>query len=186
MDSFSRVAEHILNPATGLGALVCGVVFSLIAGIVAALLKRALSDILKHDQHRRIDRTYAIFLVQLLQIGIYVCFLILYMHIVPALHSLATALLAGVSVISVVFGLAAQNTLGNLVAGIAVILYRPFGVGDTIQVIAPRGSETGVVESISLGYTVLITSDNRRVMVPNSAAMNQTTVNLTHANLPPT
>jgi small-conductance mechanosensitive channel len=90
-----------------------------------------------------------------------------------------------VSVISVVLGLAAQNTLGNLVAGIAVLLYRPFRVGDTVQVTAPRGSETGVVESITLGYIVLVTPDNRRVMVPNSAVMNQTTVNLTQARLPP-
>ncbi len=87
------------------------------------------------------------------------------------LHSIATALLTGVSVVSVVFGLAAQNTLGNLVAGIAVLLYRPFQVGDTIQVVAPKGNEIGMVDSISLGYTILITSDHRRVMVPNSAVI---------------
>ena len=97
------------------------------------------------------------------------------------------ALLAGVSVVSVIFGLAAQNTLGNLVAGIAVLLYRPFRVGDLIQVTAPRGNEIGEVESISLGYTILVTSDHRRVMVPNSAVMSQTTVendSLTHADPP--
>jgi len=90
--------------------------------------------------------------------------------------------LTGVSVVSVVLGLAAQNTLGNLVSGVALLLYRPFRVGDTIEVTAPKGHETGVVDSISLGFTILVTSDHRRVMVPNSAIMNQTTVNLTYAD----
>jgi small conductance mechanosensitive channel len=78
-----------------------------------------------------------------------------------------------------VLGLAAQNTLGNLIAGISLLLYRPFKVGDRLQVTAPTGLETGVVESLNLGYTVLKTDDNRRVVVPNSAIASQTTINLT-------
>jgi small-conductance mechanosensitive channel len=41
-----------------------------------------------------------------------------------------------------------------------------------------------VVKGISLGYTDLITTDNRHVMVPNSAIMSQTTVNLTYMTPP--
>ena len=180
-----RIAREFLNPMTGVGAVFYAILFFVVASTLAAVLRRALNKLLQRDRHLRIDRTYAIFLAQLFQIGIYISFLVLYAHVIPALHSVATALLAGVSVISVVLGLAAQNTLGNLVAGIAVLLYRPFAVGDTIQVIAPRGNETGIVESISLGYTILVTSDNRRVMIPNSVVMSQTTVNLTKASLPP-
>jgi small-conductance mechanosensitive channel len=75
--------------------------------------------------------------------------------------------------------LAAQNTLGNLIAGISLVLYRPFKIGDRLQVTAPAGQETGVVESLNLGYTVLKTDDNRRIVVPNSLMASQTTVNLT-------
>ena len=180
-----RIARDFLNPSTGVGAVFYAILFLFIASLLATMLRRIVNNLLQHDRNLHIDRTYALFLTQLFQAVIYVAFLILYAHLIPELHSIATALLAGVSVISVVLGLAAQNTLGNLVAGIAVLLYRPFHIGDTIQVAAPRGSETGIVESITLGYTVLITSDNRRVMVPNSAVMSQTTVNLTHVNLPP-
>jgi small-conductance mechanosensitive channel len=74
--------------------------------------------------------------------------------------------------------LAAQNTLGNLIAGISLLLYRPFKTGDRLQVTAPTGLETGVVESLNLGYTILKTDDNRRVVVPNSVMASQTTVNL--------
>jgi small conductance mechanosensitive channel len=88
-------------------------------------------------------------------------------------------MLAGASVASIVLGVAAQNTRGNLVAGLALLIYRPFRVGDRLQVQAPSGPETGVVESVTLGYTVLRTFDNRRVVLPNSLAGTQTTVNLT-------
>ena len=60
-----------------------------------------------------------------------------------------------------------------------LLLYRPFQVGDRVQVNAPTGLETGIVEVITLGYTLLRTADNRRIVVPNSAMANQITVNLT-------
>jgi small conductance mechanosensitive channel len=184
-----RFLDHILwrdllNPGAGIGALFYAACFLTAAGVLAMLLRMGVNRLLRRDQHFHLNRTYFIFLTQLLQIGIYVLFFTFYTRLIPQLHTFATALLAGVSVISVIFGLAAQNTLGNLVAGIAVILYRPFQVGDTVQVVAPRGNEIGVVESISLGYTILVTSDHRRVMVPNSVVMSQTTVNLTHADPP--
>jgi hypothetical protein len=80
--------------------------------------------------------------------------------------------------------LAAQNTLANLVAGISLLLYRPFNVGDRLQVMAPTGVETGQVESINLGYTVLMTDNKRRVVVPNSSMASQTHVNLTNSSAP--
>jgi small conductance mechanosensitive channel len=43
---------------------------------------------------------------------------------------------------------------------------------------APSGLETGVVESLNLGYTILRTPDNRRVVIPNSAMASQTSINL--------
>lgn len=92
---------------------------------------------------------------------------------------LRTALLASVSVASIVIGLAAQSTLANFVAGISLIFYRPFRLGDRIQINAPTGLETGIVEDVSLGYTVIQTFDNRRVIISNSVISNTVMVNLT-------
>ena len=92
---------------------------------------------------------------------------------------LSTALLASVSVASIVIGLAAQSTLANFVAGFSLIFYRPFRLGDRIQINAPTGLETGIVEDVSLGYTVLQTFDNRRVIISNSVISNTVMVNLT-------
>jgi small-conductance mechanosensitive channel len=86
--------------------------------------------------------------------------------------------LTSLGLASVVVGLAAQNTLGNLIAGISLVLYRPFEIGNHLQVAAPSGVETGIVESINLGYTVLRTSDERRLVIPNSLMASQTCINL--------
>jgi small-conductance mechanosensitive channel len=169
----------IANPAEPLGAVLYALVFALVAWLIGRALRLAVRRMLARDNHGYVDRTAVNFLAQLAQIGVWLFAFISYAHLVPALASLGTAWLAGVSVISVVVGLAAQNTLGNLIAGISLLLYRPFKVGDRLQVTAPGGVETGVVESLNLGYTVLRTDDRRRIVVPNSVMASQTTIDVT-------
>jgi small-conductance mechanosensitive channel len=167
------------DPAQPMGALVYAVVFALLAWLIGRALRLAVQRVPARDKRVYVDRTAVNFLAQLAQIGVWLFAFISYAHLVPALARLGTAWLASVGVASVVLGLAAQNTLGNLIAGISLLLYRPFEVGDRLQVTAPTGLETGVVESLNLGYTVLKTDDNRRVVVPNSTIASQTTINLT-------
>lgn len=101
----------------------------------------------------------------------------------PPLHKLGNTLLAGVSLMSIIVGFAAQTALGNLVAGISLVLYKPFRRGDRIQIQAPTGSghEIGVVESISLGYTVLRTDDRREIVIANGTMAQQTMIKLAPA-----
>jgi small-conductance mechanosensitive channel len=61
---------------------------------------------------------------------------------------------------------------------VAITIYRPFRLGDTLQVTAPSGADIGVVELISLGYTTLRSPDGRRIVVPNALAASSVTVNL--------
>ena len=165
-----------LHPDSLVGALV----YLLITVLIAQLLSRALRIAVGGAvlRHTHIDRTTVIFLQQFGIAVIWVLMLILYAHLIPVLRSLGTALLTGASIASVVIGLAAQSTLGNLVAGVAITLYRPFRLGDRLQVAAPTGTETGTVETLSLGYTTLRTDDGRFVVLPNSIAASQVTINL--------
>lgn len=169
----------LLNPATWIGALVYLVVILILAWLVNRLLQRGITRLLAQDTEGLLDRTLFSFLRQLLRVGIYVLALVVYASLVPALRSLGAAILAGAGVTALIIGLAAQSTFSNLVAGFVILLYRPFRVGDRIQIAAPTGVETGDVENITLGYTVLRTRDNRRVVVPNNTIVNQTTINLT-------
>jgi small conductance mechanosensitive channel len=183
-DMFKVLSERIksgalANPAEPLGALFYALVFALVAWLIGRALRLAVQRVLARDTHAYVDRTAVNFLAQLAQIGVWLFAFISYAHLVPVLASLGTAWLAGVSVISVVVGLAAQNTLGNLIAGISLLLYRPFKVGDRLLVTVPGGVETGVVESLNLGYTVLRTDNRRRIVVPNSVMASQTAINVT-------
>lgn len=180
MNLFDQLkSEGFGDPSTFLGAIVYAIVFALVAWLIGRILHLAVRRMLAHDKQDHRDRTAVRFLGQLVRYGIYVFAFISYAHLVPALRSLGTAWLASVGVISVIAGLAAQNTLGNLIAGISLLLYRPFKLGDRLQLTAPTGLETGVVESLTLGYTALKTDDNRRVIVPNSVIASQTIINLT-------
>ncbi|MEZ4664036.1 MAG: mechanosensitive ion channel family protein [Caldilineaceae bacterium] len=170
------------NPNSVMGAVAYFVVFMLIALIVARTLRAVFTQALKRDTHGLIDRTTTLFVAQVTQIVVYIIAFTLYAHVVPVLHSLGTALLTGVSVSAVVIGLAAQNTLANFIAGISLLLYRPFSLGDLVQINAPSGLETGVVNSLTLGYTVLKTFDNRHIVVPNSVMATQITINLTRVD----
>src|SRR5580658_7153278 len=170
------------RPDSLIGALFYLVLFILIALVLSRALRAAVQAAM--TRQGQIDRTTMSFLQQFGSALIWVMMLILYAHLIPMLRAMGTALLAGASVASVVLGLAAQSTLGNLVAGIAITLYRPFRLGDALQVAAPTGTEIGTVEQISLGYTTLRTFDGRRVVLPNSVAASQIAINLGGATAP--
>jgi small conductance mechanosensitive channel len=175
---------HFVKPDTFVGALIYLALFVLLALIFSRVLRAAVHAAMARKGH--IDRTTVSFLQQVLTALIWVVMLILYAHLIPVLRSMGTALLAGASVASVVIGLAAQSTLGNLVAGVSITIYRPFRLGDTLQVAAPTGTEIGVVELISLGYTTLRAPAGHLIVVPNSVAASQVTINLnTNATFAP-
>jgi small conductance mechanosensitive channel len=178
-----RIPEALLQPETLVGALLYAVVLLVFASFLARALRTTVDRVLARDQHGHIDRTVASFLTQLGQIAIFIMAFTVYAHIIPELRRVGTALLAGVSIASVVIGLAAQNTLGNLIAGLSLLLYRPIRLDDLVQVATPAGPETGIVEQLTLGYTLLRTADDRRIVVPNSTMATQVTVNLNTWNL---
>lgn len=75
----------------------------------------------------------------------------------------ATPLVGVIGAAALALGLALQGTLGNVAAGILIILLRPYRVGDVIEI----AGRTGVVREITLFTTELATFDNIRVVAPN-------------------
>ena len=167
-----------LHPDRWSGALIILALFWLAGLLLSHLLRRAIHLVVERDHDNRLDRMSIAFLSKVASAFVWIMILMFYAHMIPALDRLATALLASVSVASVVFGLAAQSTLSNFVAGFSLIFYRPFRLGDKLQINAPGGIETGVVEDVSLGYTMLKTYDNRRVIISNASISSATMINL--------
>ena len=75
-----------------------------------------------------------------------------------------TTVLASAGVISVIFGLAAQQTLGNVFAGLQLAFTDAIRVGDVV--VAGEKKETGSVEEITLSYVVVRIWDERRLIIP--------------------
>ncbi len=84
----------------------------------------------------------------------------------------ASSLAVGGAFTAVIFGLAAQQTLGNLIAGLVLLSARPFRVGERVrlQAGAVGGSVEGIVSSLGLLYTTLARGDDR-ILIPNNVVL---------------
>ena len=84
-----------------------------------------------------------------------------------------TSLIALIGAAGLAIGLALQDSLKNFASGVLLIIYRPFKVGDFVEVADTQGS----VEEITMFTTALKTADNREVIVPNGEIYANTIVN---------
>ena len=111
-------------------------------------------------------------------------FIIIATAIIIALDSLGVNVMpfiAGAGVAGIAIGFAARDTLSNLIAGILLIIDRPFEIGDRIEVwSAPAGSSTwGDVIDIGLRATKIKTTDNIVIIIPNNEIMLRDIINYT-------
>lgn len=83
------------------------------------------------------------------------------------------SLVAVISVAGLALSLSVQNIMSNLFSGITLLITRPFGQGDLVDI----GGNTGLVQSVGLFYTVIDTLDNRVVSIPNGDATGASIVN---------
>ena len=140
--------------------------------IVTRLLAMLLKLILKKAEKARTRITkrsnyigYKL-LNNVLIIALYIIGVIIAVKQVPALSTAVTALLAGSGILAVALSFAAQESVGNLVSGVFISIFRPFDVGDRVQIRAQ--DITGYIEDITLRHTVIRTILGTRLIVPNS------------------
>ena len=85
-------------------------------------------------------------------------------------QKLGISLLASAGVATVVLGIAAQSTLGNIIAGIQIALTKPARIGDTVIM----NGDWGFVEDIGFTYMVVRTWDERRLVIPLKKVISET------------
>ncbi|HEY9653863.1 MAG TPA: mechanosensitive ion channel family protein [Crinalium sp.] len=105
-------------------------------------------------------------------------FLALIVGLVAALNVVGiqtTTLVAVLGAAGLAVGLALQNTLSHFAAGIMLIAFRPFEAGDVIE----GAGATGVVDSVGIFSTTILTPDNVKIVVPNNNLFAGTLKNLT-------
>lgn len=84
------------------------------------------------------------------------------------------SLIAVIGAAGLAVGLALQGSLANFAAGVMVILFRPYRIGDYVE----AGGVAGVIEDVQIFTTELRTGDNRKILVPNGQMMSGAITNV--------
>jgi small-conductance mechanosensitive channel len=129
----------------------------------AVLADRGLSHwATRADLNPAVD-TRVRFIRRLITLGICLLGLLFALSQFGGLNKLAAGLLASTAIIAAIVGFAARQTLANLIAGVMLTIAQPLRIGDQVVIL----DQTGVVEDVRLNYTVLRTSEGRRLLIPN-------------------
>jgi small conductance mechanosensitive channel len=131
------------------------VVFALLARIVKRIVSRALASSRVHASKLLQDLLVSFAGKAIFLIGILIALAQLGIKIGPVL--------AGLGIVGFIVGFALQETLSNFAAGVMILIYRPFDVGDAVE----TGGISGKVKQMNLVSTTITTFDNQRVIVPN-------------------
>jgi small conductance mechanosensitive channel len=91
-----------------------------------------------------------------------------------------TSLVAVIGAASLAIGLALQGTLSNLAAGVMLLIFRPFRIGNSVTV----SGNTGTVKALSLFWTEIVTDANVQVIIPNGSIWGQPIKNMSAYALP--
>ncbi len=132
-----------------------------------------------HDQLTRFR-----FLRNALRSIVAIVSLIAIIWIIPSFRSFAVTLFAGAGILAALIGFSAQKAFSNIISGIFIVAFKPFRVGDNILIgHSATGpglpDRSGIVEDITLRHTVVLTFENRRIIIPNSIISDEFIVNST-------
>ncbi len=168
MDNFDL--DQFLNVALfwGLQVLYALVIF-IIGRWVASLLTRILKKTL---ESRDTDASLVGFLTGLCHMGLMVLVVVTALGTVGIQTTTFAAILASAGL---AIGLALQGSLSNFAAGVLILLFKPFKIGDYIE----TGGTAGLVADIGILVTTLNSLDNKRIIIPNSVAMGGIITNYT-------
>lgn len=147
--------------------------------LVARLFDKIYNQFIQNFTSKiRSDPTGYQFISHLLRAVIYLLGFGIAVATIPALAPIAAPLFAGTGILAVAVGFASQHAFSNLISGLFIVLFRPFGVHDHLFI---DKTTFGIVEDITLRHTILRSPENRRIVVPNSLMSSKVIVN-SHLN----
>jgi small conductance mechanosensitive channel len=143
------------------------VVFSRLAGLAKKLVTKSLDASKLNISQLLRDITIATVKNVVMLIGLLIALAQMGISVGP--------LLAGLGVAGFVIGFALQDTLGNFASGMMILLYRPFDVGDVVEI----GGVFGTVKAMNMVNTTMLTFDNQTLILPNTKIWQEVIKNVT-------
>ena len=165
-----NVINILIRYATTYGISILGAVIILIVGKVVANWTRRV--IRKTLSSREVDPAIVSF------IGSLSYFLVLTFAVLAALKKFGietASLVAVLGAAGFAIGFALQGSLSNFAAGVMLLVFRPFKIGDFVE----AGGASGTVKDMGLFTTIMMTPDNIRIIVPNGKIFGDTIKNIT-------
>jgi len=147
--------------------IVIALVIFYVGRIAISLVVRGLRKIM---QRQEVDKTLETFVCNLVRMALLIVVII---AAISALGIETTSFIAIFGAAGLAIGLALQGSLSNFAAGVLIVLFRPYRVGDYVEAAGIAGS----VEQVQILTTVLLTPDNKQIIVPNSQIMDSIITN---------
>lgn len=131
-----------------------------------------ITKLVRHTMSRRnIDQTVQPFLASLVNVGLKI---LLLLSVAGMFGIETTSFIAIFSALALSIGLALQGNLGHFASGVLLLIFRPFKVGDWVKI----GDFQGHISEIQVFNTVLVTNENKKVILPNGVVTSGAIVNL--------
>lgn len=144
-------------------AIIVFVIGLWVCGWIARLVRKAMI-------RKEVDITLQTFLGSLISVSLKILLLI---TVAGMLGIQTTSFVAILGAMGLAVGLALQGSLSNFAGGMLTLVFKPYKVGDVIE----SQGQTGTVKEIQIFNTILLTADNKTVILPNGAVSNNTIVN---------
>ncbi|WP_245594750.1 mechanosensitive ion channel family protein [Flavobacterium limnosediminis] len=153
-----------------LGAILVFIIGLYLINTVSRLISKGLIK-------RGLDVSLQSFLGSLVSVGLKILLLI---SVAGMLGIQTTSFVAVIGALGLAVGLALQGSLANFAGGVLLLVFKPFKVGDVIE----SGGQTGSVQEIQIFNTILLTPENKTVILANGGVSNSTIINYSrHGNL---
>jgi len=162
------MVDTVIGVLTTWGVRVVGAIVLLIIGLLVA--KGIRGGVRKALQKKSVDATLVPFISGLVY---YIVFAFVIVSVLGLFGIQTGSIIAVLGAAAFAVGLALQGTLSNFAAGVMLLIFRPFKVGDYVDV----GGTAGSVQGVGIFSTALNTPDNVHIIVPNSAIYGQTIKN---------
>jgi len=164
-----KLMEEVSKLAVQYGIRIVGALILLfVAWMVAAWVGRLTR---KGLERAKIDVTLTRFLAKIVR---WIVLILALLACLSIFGIQTTSFAAVIGAAGLAVGLAFQGTLGNFAAGAMLLIFRPFKVGDVVNL----AGQTGKVWEIDIFSTVLDTFDNRRITIPNGSVFGSTIENI--------
>ncbi len=148
----------------------------LLSWMFSRLMRLVIVTYLKRSKSEKYKNTSLQFLKNSIKFFIVLIALFYIIMTVPSLRSKATLIFSGAGILAAIIGFAAQAALSNLIAGVFIVIFKPFRVGDYIKLDEER---IGIVQDITLRHTVINNFENKRLIIPNSIISTESVLNHT-------